>query len=75
MITSDLIEGYQDALDILDDSVVTCRILLKAHRLGRRLPDTVIAKLQQQCTAAAVTTKRLRKKLARFVEKRSAAET
>ena len=64
--TSDLLESYEDALDILDDSLVTIWALIKAQRAGQRLPLKALAELRDQATAAAVGTTRLRKKLARF---------
>jgi hypothetical protein len=62
----DLLENFEDALDILDDSLVTVWALLKAQRAGERLSAQALAQLRDQCTAASVSATRLRKRLTRF---------
>ena len=66
LTTTDLMESYEDALDILDDSLESMRELIRAQRSGRRMSGANIAHLKQQCTAAAVGAAKLRKKLEHF---------
>ncbi len=69
-----LLEGYEDALDMLDDSLVSIVQLLEAQRSGQPLSESALVKLERQRTAAAVGATKLRNKLQQF-RARSAEQT
>ncbi len=66
LTTTDLMESYEDALDILDDSLQGLGELIRAQSRGRRLSEVNLAHLKRQCTAAAVGAAKLRKRFERF---------
>ena len=59
----ELLEALEDALDMLDDSLVSIAVLLDAHHTVRPVPPATLKRVEQQCTAAAVGVKKLRARL------------
>jgi hypothetical protein len=58
-----LIEDYEHTLEMLDEALVAVRLLIRAHDTGRQMSARVLRRIQKQCTAASVVSRRLRKEL------------
>jgi hypothetical protein len=68
--SSKLIEDYEHTLEMLDEALVAVRLLIRAHDTGRQMTARVLRRIQKQCTAAAVVSRRLKKDLRHLTMKK-----
>lgn len=69
--TTDLLASCEDAVAILEETLVGFGLLIAAQRADRHISERAMARLQRQCISAAVGASQLRQTLARYQARRS----
>jgi hypothetical protein len=65
--TSDWVETLEDAIVVLEETLASVELLLKAHHASRTiLSERALTHIERQRVAAAVAVRELRAKLARL---------
>jgi hypothetical protein len=63
--TTTLADDFEQALDVLDETLAALALLLEAHERRRALSSRTVQRIKRQCTAAAVVARKLRARLVR----------